>query len=284
MQQIWPRLEQRALTLLWYRTAAQAQDMTAATVGRSCLILAPHPDDETLGCGGLALLKRAAGTRVDVIIATDGGATHPDTPARSLGRADVVALRAAETRAACAALGIGPAHLDFLGYPDGVLASRAADLQDSLAAAITRIAPDEVYVCALADGHRDHVALAQAARSLAAEGRLGGADLWEYPVWYWDFRSWRPPGTSNKRGFLLGLAAMYRALRDTPVAAVSIRGLEARKRAALECHRSQLGLLAAEPDWEGLPERFLSVFFRDRELFFQVSAEVGLPTAVTAPT
>lgn len=271
-QRLWQRFEHHALDGLWRLLAWKARDVTEAVATRSCMILAPHPDDETLGCGGLAMRKRAAGTRVDVIVATDGAATHPDMPLRQLTRQDLVALREEETREACDILGIGADNLRFLRYPDGALGTRADDLRESLAEAIAEISPEEIYVCARADGHRDHVALAQAARNLSAEGRLGGADLWEYPVWYWDFRSWRPDGTSNKRGFALGLAAMRRALRDTPVASVSIRGLEGQKRAALDCHRSQLGQLESEPDWDGLPENFLAVFFRDRELFFPVAS------------
>ena len=62
-RRVWPRLESLALGVLWRLLAWKATDVTAATAGRSCVILAPHPDDETLGCGGLAMRKRAAGAR-----------------------------------------------------------------------------------------------------------------------------------------------------------------------------------------------------------------------------
>lgn len=274
MHRVWPRLESFALKSLWRALSRKATDMSVSTAARSCVILAPHADDETLGCGGLIMTKRAAGARVNVIIATDGAATHPDVPRQILTAEALVELREEETRAACKELGVDFAHLKFLRLPDGALASRAADLEADLAAEIAKIAPEEVYVCALADGHRDHKALARATRVLGERGELGNAMLWEYPVWYWSFRSWRPAATGNSRGFVAAIAEMRRAARDTVVFSVSLEKLDVRKRTALDCHRSQLGTLEEEPAWDGLPADFLENFFKDRELFFQVPYEV----------
>jgi len=270
VRHFWNRMERAALNLYWKGLAFKAKDMTETTAGRSCLVLAPHPDDETLGCGGLVMHKLAAWSRVEVIVATDGAASHLDDPTHRTSRTALVEMRERETLMACGELGLKSDQVAFLRFPDGELATHAQELRERLAAEIARIHPDEIYVCALWDGHRDHVALAQAVRDLAAEGRLGGAIHWEYPVWSFDFRSWRPVGRTNKAGYALGVAGMVRALRATPVFSVSLTGLEDRKRRALDCHRSQLGLLEDEPDWPGLPERFLSFFFRDRELFFHV--------------
>lgn len=273
MQRVWPRLERLALGVLWRALSSKATDMTVATAERSCVILAPHADDETLGCGGLIMTKRSAGTRVDVIIATDGAATHPDVPRQTLTTKALVELREEETRAACKVLGVDTKHLKFLRLPDGELASHAADLEDAIASSIAEMGPEEVYVCALADGHRDHKALARAARALAGRGALGGAVLREYPVWYWNFRSWRPSETGNSRGFILAIAGMRRAAQDTVVSSVSMHDFRQRKRAALNCHRSQLGTLEVEPGWDGLPEDFLANFFKNRELFFEAAPE-----------
>jgi len=275
MHRVWPRLEARAMQRFWRRMARAAEDRTEDLARRSCVILAPHPDDETLGCGGLALRKRAAGADVSVIMATDGAATHAGQTLRSMSRDDLVGLREAETLAACDALGIAGDRVHFLRFPDGALAAHEDALADRLAGLVAGLAPEEVYVCARSDGHRDHVALARAARALAQAGRLGGATLWEYPVWTWDFRSWRPEGTTNKRGFVLGVMEMRRMARATRVCSVSIEGVQEAKRAALAHHRSQLGMLEGEPGWDGLPETFLSFFFRDRELFFAVDAGTG---------
>lgn len=263
-------MEQAALSLFWRGLAWKAKDRTAAASGRSCLVLAPHPDDETLGCGGMIMQKLAAGARVGVVVATDGGASHLDDPARKTSRHALVEMREQETLLACAALGLGAEHVSFLGFPDGALMQHAEALRERLAAVIACHRPSEVYVCALGDGHRDHVALAQAVQELAAAGRMGDAEHWEYPVWSFDFRSWRPPGRTNKAGYVLGVMGMLHTLHKARVSSVSLRGLQDRKRRALDCHRSQLGLLENEPDWPGLPEQFLSFFFRDRELFFHI--------------
>ncbi len=263
-------MEQFALNAFWRGLALKSRDMTETLAGRSCLVLAPHPDDETLGCGGVVMHKLAAWSQVEVMIATDGAASHLDDPTRQTSRQALIEMRERETVQACRTLGLEPGNVSFLRFPDGALAQHADTLRERLADEIASRRPDEIYVCALQDGHRDHVALAQAVRDLAGAGRLNGAIHWEYPVWSFDFRSWRPPGRTNKAGYVLGLAGMADTLRRAHVSSVSLRGLRDRKREALACHRSQLGLLEDEPDWPGLPERFLSFFFRDRELFFHI--------------
>lgn len=263
-------MEQAALNAFWRGLAFKSRDMTETLAGRSCLVLAPHPDDETLGCGGVVMHKLAAWSRVEVIVATDGAASHLDDPTQQTSRQALIEMRESETVRACETLGLEAAHVSFLRFPDGALADHAADLTERLAAEIDSRRPDEIYVCALQDGHRDHVALAQAVRDLAAAGRLHGAIHWEYPVWSFDFRSWRPQGRTNKAGFVLGVLDMLRTLRHTHVSSVSLKDIRGRKREALDCHKSQLGLLEDEPDWPGLPDRFLSFFFRDRELFFHI--------------
>lgn len=261
------------MVLLWHLMALRSRDMTPQTRTKSCLVLAPHPDDETLGCGGIILHKRAAGAEVTVAVVTDGAASHLDDPAHATSRAKLVEMREAETHLAVADLGVAAEHLHFLGFPDGHLGEHHQALCARLHALIAQTQPDEIYVCALQDGHRDHIALARALRTLADEGALKGIAHWEYPVWTWDFRSWRPGGKSNKAGFVLGVWAMLRFWLRTPVYSVSLHGLQAIKRQALERHRSQIGLLEEEPDWPGLPESFLAHFFRSRELFIAVHSD-----------
>ena len=83
---------------------------------RRIVLLAAHPDDETLGAGGLLATAAAAGLHIDVLVASDGAASHPDSPTHT--PADLAAIRADELRAAVALLAPG-ASLRQLDLPDG---------------------------------------------------------------------------------------------------------------------------------------------------------------------
>lgn len=128
---------------------------------RRLLVVAPHPDDEVLGCGGLLARLARAGAEVDVLVLTDGAAVEPE-PAPAL---DVVAARAAECRAAAARLGV--AHVRFLGLPDGHLSERRADLQVALTAVLAEARPQWLLAPSPLDHHADHRAAGHAARTAA---------------------------------------------------------------------------------------------------------------------
>ena len=94
------------------------------------LIVAPHPDDESLCCGGLIATARRAGAQVSIAWVTSGGGFRLDAMVvQKKARpkyADMRALarrRIDEAQAAARALGVADDQLYFLGYPDrGVLA------------------------------------------------------------------------------------------------------------------------------------------------------------------
>lgn len=74
------------------------------TLGKGpVLVLAPHPDDEVLGCAGAIMRHIAAADPVTVVILTDGGGFHAD----GLEREGYIAQRRRESRAAAAVLGYG---------------------------------------------------------------------------------------------------------------------------------------------------------------------------------
>ena len=138
VRRFWNRMEYLALRAFWQGLSWKARDATSTLAGRSCLVLAPHPDDETLGCGGVIMHKLAAWSRTEVIVVTDGAASHLDDPARKTSRKTLVELRESETIRACEELGLASEHVSFLRFPDGALAEHADALRDRLA---TEIAP-----------------------------------------------------------------------------------------------------------------------------------------------
>lgn len=133
------------------------------------LVVAAHPDDETIGCGGAMARHADRGDPVTVLVATCGEATSGATTGGRAARA-----RQEECRAACAVLGVdAPVLLDL---PDGALASRGADL----VAAIVRYGRGAatVYAPCLLDPHRDHRAV-----NLAVARAALAADVYGYEVW-----------------------------------------------------------------------------------------------------
>jgi LmbE family N-acetylglucosaminyl deacetylase len=140
------------------------------------LVLAPHPDDETLGCGGIIALHRAQGDPVRVVFLTDGAAGDP---AGYYPAERYVAIRQREARRAGVVL--GAEDLAFWGLPDGKLSS-VPDLEHRVAAGIRAFQPDVLYYPSSAEVHPDHWAAGAAVEALGRAGRLVCA-AYAYEVW-----------------------------------------------------------------------------------------------------
>jgi bacillithiol biosynthesis deacetylase BshB1 len=115
------------------------------------LLLAPHPDDAEICCGGLVLLATRAGKRVGILDVSRGEA----------GTRGSGALRAEEAKAASAALGLH--HRENLGFPDGRL-SEVEALADAIVRAVRRLRPALLLAPFPRDLHPDHEAVGQATR------------------------------------------------------------------------------------------------------------------------
>lgn len=144
---------------------AAAQSLPA----RRLLVLAPHPDDEVLGCGGLMAAMLAAGAAVQVVIVSDGG----------LG--GDAALRESESRAATRVLagqGAEP-ELLFWRLPDRQLVMWP-DLALRVQAQIARFEPDCVLMPSMFEVHPDHRALFRAGiQAMATAGLQAQLLLYE---------------------------------------------------------------------------------------------------------
>jgi LmbE family N-acetylglucosaminyl deacetylase len=106
--------------------------------GTRLLVVAPHPDDETLCCGGVIERVARAGGSVSVVWVTSGDAswltrfiTQGPRFATAAGAIDVGLRRMAEARAATAQLGVPQSGQLFLGYPDGGVAALLGAHQES---------------------------------------------------------------------------------------------------------------------------------------------------------
>lgn len=157
------------------RSAVGTGPLVGLPALRRALVVAPHPDDEVLGCGGTLVLLAAAGCDVRVVVASDGGAT----PGTGLRRDELVARRAEESRAACRVLGVGPPTL--LGLPDGGLVDHLDELVTALDLRLRRQQPDAVLVPWAGDDHPDHRAALTAV--LRCSGLLTDCAVWGYETW-----------------------------------------------------------------------------------------------------
>lgn len=144
--------------------------------GRRIVIVAPHPDDETLGCGLLIARAARMGVPVGVVALTDGEASHPNSqrwPATALAR-----VRRAELRRAMARLGAGAARCVFIGWPDGGVARYGR--VEVLRRALRPLNPGLVLAASPADHHPDH----KAGWTLTRAALRGtGIPLIAYAVW-----------------------------------------------------------------------------------------------------
>ncbi len=185
------------------------------------VVVAAHPDDETFGFGASLTTLAGLGARVQVVAASDGGASHP-----GFDRSDLESTRRAELHDAMRTLGV--AAPICLGLPDGELSEH----EERLAECLTEILahrPGTPWIAATwrGDGHPDHEAVGRAAAT-AAQRR--GAVLLEYPIWMWH---WATPGDA---------AVPWDRLRAVPVVADALD----RKAAAAQCYRSQIEVAGAD--------------------------------------
>ena len=214
------------------------------------LVVVAHPDDETLALGGLIHDAGRHGLRTSVLVASDGEASHPDSPTHS---PDALArIRRRELTTALRTLNPG-ARCHGLGLADGRLGEHVETMTAEIAA---RADSSTVVVSTWRhDGHPDHEAVARAAAAAAAQR---GSRHLEAPIWAW---AWTTP-----RDFPWSIAARHHCSPE------AVR----RKAEAMGAYRSQTQPLSADPaDAPVVPESVLEHFRRP----FETILEHPAPTA-----
>ncbi len=265
------RLEPKLLTA-WRRVITlAARDDTAASAGRSCLVIAPHPDDETIGCGATIAAKRAAGTAVNVVIVADG--RHAQSASRLIDAAQLAEIRSEEAVDACVALGVPVDNVVQLGLEDTRVEHHVADLVDELAGRLEDIRPEEVLVVSGHDHHPDHRAVNRATH--AALARWGTpARVAEFPVWSWIDGPWLDQRARSPLGRAVHLlGAPLATMAGGRPTAVSTAGFLPAKRAALAAHASQTTPYTDEAEWAVMDDQMLEPFLGEVEVFLPPSRD-----------
>jgi LmbE family N-acetylglucosaminyl deacetylase len=136
----------------------------------SALVLAPHQDDEVLGCGGLIAQLAAAGAAVRVLFLTDGGGGAETVEDRDVYRQ----RRREESGKSCEVLGL--AGCDHLDLPDGALEHHLDAAAEGVRRAVLTQRPELLLVPSPLEISRDHRAAFAALHRLLAPLRHGHAD------------------------------------------------------------------------------------------------------------
>lgn len=198
----------------------RAQDAIPISALAPMLIASPHPDDETLGCGGLLARCAEMACPVTVLAITNGEASHPGD---SAWREELAATRKREQLAALTVLGLDRPDIVYLDLPDGGLEAADGELRKRVLGVILDVIVSRrvrsVFVPAVDDCHGDH---RETARLLAQAARAHPVDyFFSYQIW--------PPEVRQPQVFTNEVEYLH-----------DITDLVGLKRHAIHQHRSQM--------------------------------------------
>ena len=141
--------------------------------GDRILVMAPHPDDDVIGCGGTIRLHRQFGHTVSIIYLTDG-----ERGIRSLNATKTAELRTQEAVRAASYLGVPEENLFHLHLKDSDVINQCGSNYD-FRQILENINPDIIYLPSFIESHRDHYA----ANVLLKNNLVRDATIAAYEIW-----------------------------------------------------------------------------------------------------
>lgn len=216
------------------------------------LVVAPHPDDETLGCGGTIALHQMSGDAVCVVVVTDGGSSR----AGRLSRREMVDVRRKEAEAAMSALAPS-VRLVFLGLQEGTWTRNELELR--LLDVIEQFRPTLIYTTSCVDFHPQHIMVAEGLAGTLYSSPHASRVVRVYEV--------QVPLTPVLANVIVDVGSVMRR----KVRAISRYESQFGSFAWVERHRRYLRTLygnrgPVEVFWELEPEQFCRVMSRYREV------------------
>lgn len=215
------------------------------------IIVAPHADDESLGCGGVIALLRKFNLPVHILLLTDGTLSHPNSteyPSDKLRD-----LREEEIIEAAKCLDVTPENLIFCRYKDRQLPDQDSEDFESAVKNISKIfeilKPQSVFVPWRRDPHPDH----RSAYNLIKKANENAAKLYEYPIWLKELgESGDTPTSEEVMPFRLDISSVLN-----------------QKIEAISAHKSQItDLINDDPNGFRISEEMLNDFNVPYETFY----------------
>ncbi len=221
----------------------------------STLVIAPHPDDESLGCGGLLALLSQYQQPTQILFVSDGTASHPHSRAYPPQR--LRALRELEALAALAALGVQSSQATFLHLPDrqvpGAGTTGFADALARISSVVQDQLPATVVLPWERDPHPDHRASWQLVQA-ACQTLPQPPRILEYPIWLKVIGTQNDlPASGERFGWRLDIQQVWH-----------------QKQQAIAAHQSQLGtVITDDPAGFTLDAKALEQFTPPWEIYLE---------------
>ena len=214
------------------------------------LVIAPHPDDETLACGGTIIKKQRQGDEVYVVVMPDGRHSHShsfgiwDYPSPE----EVALIRREEAKRVTQMLGVSAKRLFLLEFEDTTLQHYVNEATQRDLRLLRTKQPQEVYYPAGTDSHKDHHAT-----HLAVEQAMLKLDApparFRYVIWSEESGSKSAPSSADLK-------------------VIDVSDVLAEKKAALSQYKSQVTLLYKTQSVPVLRPEFVEKFLGPQEVFW----------------
>ena len=244
------KIKTRISRIIKTTQAILAKTIDLSTSTSPCLIIAPHPDDETFGCGTIIIEARKNNCNVNIVVVTDGGIS---TESSQISPSSLSAIRKQETLNACRILGVTEERVTFLNHRDGETHLHMEEIKADLARTISALNPRQIFSPYINDLHPDHAAIAKGVNELISEGKIP-CPVYEYPVW----------NSIKEDALRLILLKETYALKRA-----SSRSHKPKKMAAVRAYKSQLENLTGEDCWKTLDNSFIERITSPPEIFFK---------------
>jgi LmbE family N-acetylglucosaminyl deacetylase len=214
-------------------------------VNSRMIVFAPHPDDETLACGGTIIRKIQEGFDVHVVVMTDGCHSHDATLGLAEPTPETIAeIRAMEFSEATRVLGVSPSNLILLGFEDGKLREHMREAIERTVQILREVRPVEIYMSYRNDANEDHRTTYEIVTSSVRKADLL-PKMYEYSVWN---------GKLPRPGL--------------KVFVTDIHGELGRKMKAISKYKSQISTCFPKQKRAVLSEEFVNMFRSETETFY----------------
>ncbi len=253
------------------RVSYCSSDFSNDELIKDAVIIAPHPDDESLGCGGLILRKLSRGAKISVIYLTDGSSSHSGYSSRHT----LTLIRKQEAINACGILGIIKENIYFLDFPDGLLEKYKSEAREKLSVLLEKLNPPQIFIPSSREFPPDHYI--SAGITIEARTKAGlQTDVYEYFIWRYYAYPYVPLLNRSKRQMKLILENSLKSLfgiKDIPYInrKTVLTDYSGIKRKALEMHETQMKKPDSADSYNTLETvadgAFLECFFGKYEFF-----------------